>query len=79
MDAETKGGIDAKSVHTTAAAGLETSEYLFLRLKKRSKITKMNLGADIREGESLLENICNEAINDILECDEFDKLLDDCS
>ena len=79
MDAETKGGMDAKSVHTTTAVGNESSEYLFLRLKKRSKITKMNLGADIREGESLLENICNEAINDILESDEFDKLLDDCS
>ena len=36
-DAETRGG-DAKSVHTTTAAGTETSEYLFLRLKKRSKI-----------------------------------------
>ena len=79
MDAETKGGMDAKSVHTTTAAGLEASEYLFLRLKKRSKITKMNLGADVREGESLLENICNEAINDILESEDFDKLLDDCS
>ena len=26
MDAETKGGMDAKSVHTTTAAGLEASE-----------------------------------------------------
>lgn len=77
-DGATRGD-EAKSVHTTTAAGLETSEYLFLRLKKRSKITKMNLGADVREGESLIENIVNEAMHDILESDEFDKLLDDCS
>ena len=54
-------------------------EYLFLRLKKRSKITKMNLGADVREGESLIENIMNEAMHDIIESEEFDKLLDDVS
>lgn len=37
----------------------------------------MNLGADVREGESLLENIVNEAMHDILESEEFDKLLDE--
>ena len=37
----------------------------------------MELGADLREGESLIENICNEAMHDILESKEFDKLLDD--
>lgn len=37
----------------------------------------MNLGADLREGESLIENIMNEAMHDILESDEFDKLLDE--
>ena len=37
----------------------------------------MNLGADLREGESLVENIVNEAMHDILESDEFDKLLDE--
>ena len=37
----------------------------------------MNLGADLREGESLIENIVNEAMHDILESDEFDKLLDE--
>jgi len=82
IDWETDGAgraDEAKSVHTTTAAGAETSEYLFLRLKKRSKITKMNLGADVREGESLIENICNEAMHDILESAEFDKLLDDAS
>ena len=67
---------EAKSVHTATACGNETTEYLFLRLKKRSKISKMNLGADVREGESLIENIINEAMHDILESDEFDKLID---
>ena len=38
--------------------------------------TKMHLGADLREGESLIENIVNEAMHDILESDEFDKLLE---
>ena len=33
----------------------------------------------MREGESLIENICNEAMHDILESEEFDKLLDDAS
>ena len=31
----------------------------------------------MREGESLIENIVNEAMHDILESDEFDRLLDD--
>ena len=33
----------------------------------------------MREGESLIENIVNEAMHDIIESDEFDRLLDDCS
>ena len=32
----------------------------------------------MREGETLIENIVNEAMHEILESDEFDKLLDDC-
>jgi hypothetical protein len=39
----------------------------------------MQLGADVREGESLMETIINEAIHDILESDEFDGLLEDCA
>jgi len=38
----------------------------------------MQLGADLREGESLIENVVNEAMHDILESDDFDNLLDDC-
>ena len=37
------------------------------------------LGAEQRQGESLIENIVNEAMHDILESQEFDKLLDDSS
>jgi len=37
----------------------------------------MHLGADMRDGESLIENIVNEAMHDILESEEFDKLLDE--
>ena len=39
----------------------------------------MMLGADVRQGESLIENIVNEAMHDILESEDFDRLLDDCS
>ena len=37
----------------------------------------MHLGADLREGESVIENIVNEAMHDILESDEFDRLLEE--
>ena len=51
--------------------------HLVLTLLSSYLQTKMNLGADMREGESLIENIVNEAMHDILESDEFDKLLDE--
>jgi len=54
------------------------AEYLFLRLKKRSQIKKVQLGADPRDGESLMENIIHEAMHDILEGDDFDEMLSDC-
>jgi len=65
-------------VHT-AGAEHQSDEALFLRLKKRSKITKILLGCDARKGETLIENIVNEAMHEILESDEFDKLLNDCT
>lgn len=68
---------EARSVHTNTAVNDQT-EFLFLRLKKKSKITKTMLTMYPREGESMLENILNEAMNDILESDELEKLLDDC-
>ena len=39
----------------------------------------MQLGADVREGESLIENIVNEAMHEILESYEFETLLDECA
>lgn len=33
----------------------------------------------MRHGESLIENVVNEAMHDILESSDFDKLLDDCA
>jgi len=56
----------------------ECAEYLFIRLKKRSKINKVQLGHDVREGENLMENILHEALHDILESDDFDTMLDSC-
>lgn len=79
IDWENQGEhMETKSVHTNTNVP-DASEYLFLRLKKRSKITKIQLGADVRHGESLIENIVNEAMHDILESNDFDKLLDDCA
>lgn len=39
----------------------------------------MQLGADLREGENLIENIVNEAMHEILESDEFDSMLEQCT
>lgn len=41
--------------------------------------TKIQLGADVRKGESLIENIVNEATHEILEGADFDKLLEECT
>ena len=38
----------------------------------------MQLGVEHKEGETLIENILHEAIHDILESDEIDRVLDDC-
>ncbi len=85
-------GAEARSVATMTNVP-DASEYLFLRLKKRSKIvrqlplvsnarvcvqSKILLSADVRRGESLIENIVNEAMNDILESDDMDRLLGEC-
>jgi hypothetical protein len=39
----------------------------------------MQLGVENREGETLIENILLEAMHDVIEGDEIDRLLDDCS
>lgn len=38
----------------------------------------MQLGVENREGETLIENILHEAIHDILESDDIDRVLEDC-
>jgi len=38
----------------------------------------MQVGVENKEGEFLVENILMEAVHDILESDELDKVLDDC-
>ena len=38
----------------------------------------MQFSVENREGESLIENIIMEAMHDILEGEEIDKVLDDC-
>jgi hypothetical protein len=37
----------------------------------------MQIGVENRDGESLLENILYEAVHDILESEDIDKLFDD--
>jgi hypothetical protein len=39
----------------------------------------MQLGVENREGESLIENILMEAMHDILEGDEIERVIDDCA
>ncbi len=78
---------EMRSVHTNTAAA-ESQEYLFIRLKKRSKIvskahinvyqSSMNTGVETIEQQPLMENIMVEALHDILEDEDIDRLLDDC-
>jgi len=69
---------DTRSMAATTTVANINGESLFIRLKKRSKITKVQLSAETREGETLLENCMFEAMHDILEDAELDALLDDC-
>lgn len=39
----------------------------------------MQLGVENREGETLLENILLEAMHDIFESEDIDRVIDDCS
>ena len=51
------------------------SEYLFLRLKKRSKLNKVNFGVENKDSP-IVENILGDALHDILESDEVAELFD---
>lgn len=39
----------------------------------------MQLGVENREGETLIENILHEAMHDILESEDIDRVLDECN
>jgi hypothetical protein len=39
---------------------------------------KMQVGAENRDGETLIENIITEAMHDILESEELENLFDTC-
>ena len=62
-------------MHTTANP-IENQEFLFLRLRKRTKFAKDNNPVEPREGETLFSNVLNEMMNDILHDSEMDALLD---
>ncbi len=66
---------EMKSMHTNVN---ENQEFLFLRLKKRTKFTKDNNPIEPRENETLFSNVLNEIMNDILHDQEMDALLDNC-
>jgi len=68
--------MEMKSMHTTNVN--ENQEYLFLRLRKRTKFKKEINPVESRENETIFSNILNEMVNDILNDGEMDELLDSC-
>ena len=38
----------------------------------------MQIGIENREGESLIENVLLDALHEILESDDLDKVMEDC-
>lgn len=63
-------------MHTNTV--VNDQEFLFLRLKKRTKFTKDANPIESRENETIFENILNEMMNDILHDNEMDALLEQC-
>lgn len=68
--------VDMKSMHTTHIN--EAQEYLFLRIKKRTKITRETRPVEARENDTMFQNVLGEMVNDILADSEIDELLDGC-
>lgn len=68
--------MEMKSMHTTNVN--ENQEFLFLRLRKRTKFKKEINPVEARENETIFSNILNEMVNDILNDGEMDELLDSC-
>jgi hypothetical protein len=38
----------------------------------------MHIGVESREGESLIENILKDAMHEVLEGEELDRIMDEC-
>lgn len=51
-------------------------EFLFLRLKKRTKFRKEIQPIESRENENVFANVINEMMNDMLHDEEMDQLID---
>lgn len=66
-----------KSMQTNTNA-TDNQEFLFLRLKKRTRFTKDSNPIEPRENETLFSNVLNEMMNDILHDQEMNDLLDNC-
>ena len=66
-----------KSMHTHTVVG-EASEYLFLRLKKRTRFERDTKPVEAREHDTMFSNVLGEMVNDILADPEIDQLLDSC-
>lgn len=70
--------VELKSMQGASTCIHDNQEFLFLRLKKRTKFTKDSNPIESRENETLFTNVLNEMMNDILHDSEMDALLDNC-
>jgi len=70
--------VELKSMQGASTCIHDNQEFLFLRLKKRTKFTKDSNPIESRENETLFTNVLNEMMNDILHDGEMDALLDNC-
>jgi len=67
---------DTRSMAATTTMANLNGESLFIRIRKRSKITKAQGAMPAREGETLIENFMHEAMHGIIEDIDLDELLD---
>lgn len=68
---------DARSMAATTTIANLNGESLFIRVKKRAKISKvLPAMEEARPGETLIENFMHEAMHGILEDGDLDELLD---
>lgn len=67
---------DTRSMAATTTVANLNDESLFIRIKKRAKMTKIAHAMAAREGETLIENFMHEAMHGIIEDMDLDELLD---